>query len=101
MRSRGISHIRRRWPKGTWMKLRSKDTLRALMEQCGVSHRNLARYVECHHSFISHLTSGRRSTCEPQTARRIAEFLQVQQSTLFDAEVPSNKQMIAKQQVAA
>lgn len=77
---------RRRWPKGTWMRLTSPDTLRALMAQRGLSYETLARYAGCSKSFISHLTSGRKNTCTPQLAERIAEALQVPLAIIF---VPS------------
>lgn len=74
---------RSRWPKGTWMKLASTDTLRALMAQRGLSYETLARYAGCSKSFISHLTSGRKRTCTPQLADRIAEALAVPTTVLF------------------
>ena len=75
-----------RWPKGSWMKLASPDTLRALMIQRGFSYDRLARYAGCSKGFISHLTSGRKSTCTPALAENIAEALDVPLSVLF---VPS------------
>lgn len=77
---------RRRWPKGTWMKLTSADTLRALMAQRGLSYETLARYAGCSKSFVSHLTRGRKTTCTPALAERIAEALSVPLEILF---VPS------------
>lgn len=77
---------RRRWPKGTWMRLTSPDTLRALMAQRKLSYETLARYAGCSKSFISHLTSGRKNTCTPPLAERIAEALQVPLEIIF---VPS------------
>lgn len=77
---------RRRWPKGTWMKLTSAATLRALMAQRGLSLDRLARYAGCSKSFISHLTSGRKTTCTPRLAGEIAEALSVPLEILF---VPS------------
>lgn len=87
----------KRWPKGTWMKLRSADTLRALMEQDDFSLGRLARYADCSKGFISHLLAGRRSSCTPELAARIAEALGVPVSVLFDARVstsgkPNNSQ---------
>lgn len=75
-----------RWPKGTWMKLQSEDTLKALMAQRQFSLQRLARYAGCSKSFISHLTSGRKTTCTPELAARIAEALEVPLEILF---VPS------------
>lgn len=77
---------RKRWPKGSWMKLANANTLRALMEQKGMGMGRLARYAGCSKGFISHLLAGRRSTCTPQLAERIAEALDVPASVLF---VPS------------
>ena len=74
---------RRRWPKGTWMKLTSADTLRALMAQRDMSYDTLGRYAGCSKSFVSHLTSGRKSTCTPALAERIAEALSVPREILF------------------
>lgn len=76
----------KRWPRGTWMQLQSQDTLRALMEQRKLSMQRLARYAGCSKSMISHLTSGRKSTCTPPLAERIAEALDVPLEVLF---VPS------------
>lgn len=72
-----------RWPKGSWMKLASPDTLRALMIQRGFSYDRLARYSGCSKGFISHLTSGRKSTCTPALAENIAEALDVPLRILF------------------
>lgn len=77
---------RRRWPKGTWMRLQSAETLRALMGQRGFSMGRMARYAGCSKSFISHLVAGRKSTCTPELATRIAEALEVPLTILF---VPS------------
>ena len=74
---------RKRWPKGTWMQLTSRDTLKALIEQRGFSYERLARYAGCSKSFISHLVKGRKSTCTPELAARIAEALSVPLPILF------------------
>lgn len=73
----------RRWPKGSWMKLTSAATLRALMDQRGFSMSRLGRYAGCSKSFIAHLCSGRKTTCTPQLAERIAEALEVPLDILF------------------
>lgn len=80
----------RRYPKGTWMKLQSKDTLLALIGQRRFSYERLARYAGCSKSFISHLTSGRKSTCTPELAHRIAEALEVPVEVLFVASESTN-----------
>lgn len=76
----------RRFPKGTWMRLQSADTLRALMGQRGFSLDRMARYSGCSKGFISHLLAGRKTTCTPEIALRIAEALDVPLDLLF---VPS------------
>ncbi len=68
------------------MKLQSPETLRALMNQRGFSYDRLARYAGVSKSFISHLTAGRKTTCKPETAQRIAEALDIPLEILF---VPS------------
>ncbi len=78
------SHVRsRRWPKGTYMRLRSAATLTALMGQNAMSMSRLGRYSKCSKSFIGHLTSGRKTTCTPELAARIAEALGVDLDVLF------------------
>lgn len=74
----------KRYPKGTWMKLRSIEILVAFMRQKDFSLGRLARYAGCSRSMISHLTSGRRSSCSPELADRIAEALDVPREALFD-----------------
>jgi transcriptional regulator with XRE-family HTH domain len=66
------------------MRLRSPATLRALMEQYNFSLGRLARYADCSKGFISHLLSGRRSSCTPELAARIAEALNVPLEVLFE-----------------
>lgn len=73
----------KRWPKGSWMKLESAATLRAIMEQRKMSMARLARYAGCSKSFISALCLERKTTCTPQLAERIAEALEVPLSLLF------------------
>lgn len=94
---------RRRWPKGTWMRLKSPELLRAFVgdplkdPSKTISGRRLAERVinpetgrPIHPSFIDHLLTGRRSSCTPQIAERIAEALGVPVVVLFDAHVPSS-----------
>lgn len=64
-------------------RLKSAATLAALMEQENFSHRTLAERVHCSHGFISHLTAGRRTSCTPELAARIAEALKVSPVVLF------------------
>lgn len=65
------------------MRLQSPDTLRALMAQRSYSLERLARDAGCSKSFISHLTSGRKATCTPELAERIAEALEAPVTLLF------------------
>lgn len=91
---------RRTWPKGTYMKV-SKDRLRVyLLDQDDMkniyagredkvdagkmSQRLLAEKAGVDPSFINHLTSGRRNSCTPERAERIAEALGVPVRALFD-----------------
>ncbi|WP_146843036.1 helix-turn-helix domain-containing protein [Cellulomonas composti] len=67
------------------MRLTSPETLRALIRQRGFSYEQLARYAGCSKSFVSHLTSGRKSTCTPKLAVRLAEALAVPTEILFVA----------------
>lgn len=92
---------RKRWPKGTWMKLRSADTLRALMEQDDFSLGRLARYADCSKGFISHLLAGRRSSCTPELADRISEALGVPTTVLFDARVSTTGMSNDRRKVVA
>lgn len=47
------------------------------------SHERLARYAGCSRGFISHLTSGRKSSCSAELAARIAEALNLPTDVLF------------------
>lgn len=74
---------RKTWPKGTWMKLRSKDILIAYMEDKKFSTGRLAQYAGCSRSFIGHLRSGHKTSCTPDLAERISEALAVPRIALF------------------
>lgn len=85
----------RRWPKGTWMKLKSPELLRAFVgpeDSKKMSARKLARYADVHPSFIDHLLAARRRSCEPLTAARISEALEVPIEILFDVQVSTTAQ---------
>lgn len=72
-----------RWPKGTWMRLQSDETLRALMRQRGFSMGRLARYAGCSKTFIHGLCSGEKRSCTTKLGERIAEALDVPLEVLF------------------
>lgn len=92
---------RRRWPKGTWMRLQSGATLKALMAQKGISRRRLARYCGLAGSgMIDHLIAGRKTSCTVQLADRIAEALEVPLEILFVPRVPSAGTAVDKRRAA-
>ncbi|MFJ4284047.1 helix-turn-helix domain-containing protein [Paenarthrobacter nicotinovorans] len=66
------------------MRLKSAETLRALMNQDHLSLGVLADFVGCSKGFISHLLAGRRTSCTPLLAERIARVLRVPVSVLFE-----------------
>lgn len=92
---------RKRWPKGTWMRLRSPETLRALMNQSHLSLGQLAGYSGCSKGFISHLLAGRRSSCTTKLAENIAGVLHVPINVLFDARMSTTSSPIDKDKVTA
>lgn len=83
------------------MKLKSADTLRALMEQDDFSLARLARYAGCSKGFISHLLSGRRNSCSTGLGAKIAEALDVPVSVLFEVAKSPSAGRSVKRKVAA
>lgn len=84
------------------MKLTSRDTLRALMQQKGFSRRRLARYCGLSGSgMIDHLLDGRRSSCTPQLAARIVEALDIPLAVLFVPVMPSTRSSATQEKVPA
>ena len=82
------------------MKLNSSATLKALMHQRAFSLGRLARYAGCSKGFISHLLSGRRRTCSPTLAARIAEALDVPLELLFMPSLPPARTHRVKEKAA-
>lgn len=86
------------------MKLTSREVLRAFVGDPmkdpakKMSARRLARCAGVHPSFIDHLLSGRRVSCEPATAERIAEALGIPWSVLFVSNEPTASRSAAKRQ---
>lgn len=76
---------RRRWPKGTWMKLTSGKILRGLMDTRNLSNQDVAMAAGVGRTFISALVNERRTSCTPEVADRIVRYLQVPLEVLFVA----------------
>lgn len=94
---------RKRWPKGTWMRLVSADRLRSFVgpePEKKMSGRKLARYADVHPSFVDHLLSGRRRSCTPKVAERFAEALEVPLDILFVPMTSSADTTIDKRRAA-
>jgi transcriptional regulator with XRE-family HTH domain len=83
------------------MRLRSPDTLRALMKQSNLSFKDLGDLIGKHRSFISHLLAGRRYSCKPETAELIALALHVPLEVLFDVRQSTSSTSNDKQKVTA
>jgi antitoxin component HigA of HigAB toxin-antitoxin module len=83
------------------MKLRSPETMRALMNQYNMSLGLLADYASCSKGFISHLLSGRRSSCTPILAERIARSLHVPVEVLFEPKMSTSSTPVDKNKVVA
>lgn len=73
---------RNRWPQGTWMQV-NREVLVDEMIQKGFSLGRLARYAGCSKAMVSHLTSGRRTSCTPALAENIAEAMGMSVRSLF------------------
>ena len=91
----------RRWPKGTWMKLTSRDTLRALIKQRGMSYEDVGRAAGCHRSMISALVNGHRTSCTTKLGERISLCLGVPSEVLFVAKPSAASGHVVKPNGAA
>lgn len=89
---------RTRWPRGTWMRLTSRDTLRALMAQKDVSLQDLGNAAGVSKGFVSHLTAGRKTTCTPRVADAIARRLDIPLEILFMPSVSSSTKSFVNDQ---
>lgn|SRR3954468_9555405 len=76
------------------MRLRSSTTMRALMAQYDLSMGAVATDAGCSKGFVSHLLSGRRSSCTPELARRFSDCLHVPVDVLF-AETNDDRMTVA------
>ena len=74
---------RKRWPKGTWMRLISGPLLRGMMDKKNLSNADVAMAAGVGRTFISALVNERRTSCTPRVADRIAERLDVTTEMLF------------------
>lgn len=86
------------------MRLISADRLRAFVgpePTKKMSGRRLARAIGKTPGTIDHLLSGRMKSCEPVTAQRIAEVLEVPLEILFVPVPPSVTQESVKQQAGS
>lgn len=83
------------------MRLRSPDTLRALMKQSHFSLGELAELVGCSKGFISHLLAARRSSCTPELATRIAGVLRVPIDVLFEPKMSTSNTLPDKNKAPA
>lgn len=92
--------MRRNWPKGTYMKLTSKDTLRALIKQRGLSYRDIGDLAGCHRSMISQLANGHRTSCKPELAERVSVCLGVPLEVLFAAKASAGSSNNIKENAA-
>lgn len=81
---------RKRWPKGTWMRLTSGKILRGLMDLHGLSNADLGLSAGVGRTFISALVHERRTSCTPAVAVRIAERCEVPLEVLFTPKMSAN-----------
>ncbi|MCW2902893.1 MAG: hypothetical protein JWO67_5158 [Streptosporangiaceae bacterium] len=79
------------------MRLISARTLRALMDQKGVSLQDLADAARVSKGFVSHLTAERKKTMTPRVAEAIARRLDVPLQLLFVPSVsPAKGQIVTR-----
>lgn len=86
---------KQRWPQGTWMQV-NREVLVDEMNQKGFSLGRLARYAGCSKAMVSHLTSGRRTSCTPALAENIAEAMGMSVRSLFVPHVSTQGAQIVR-----
>lgn len=91
----------KRHPKGTWMRLTSRDTLRALIKQRGLSYGQLGQMAGCHRTMISQLVNNHRNSCTPTLADRLSLCLGVPTEVLFVAKTSADSGQSDKRRKAA
>ncbi|AXH47262.2 helix-turn-helix DNA binding domain protein [Gordonia phage DelRio] len=77
---------------GVRLKSHARIVITAVMEQEGWSQSVVADKAKCSKAFVGHLISGRRDSCTPELAARIARSLGVSPRVLFAASVSSDRQ---------
>lgn len=82
------------------MKLTSKDTLRALIKQRGLSYKDLGDMAGCHKTMISALVNGHRASCTADLGERIARCLSVPSEVLFVARPSAGSGSNSKREAA-
>lgn len=81
---------KRRWPRGTWMRLKSGSLLREMMNTRQASNADVALAAGCGRTFISALVNGRRNSCTPIVAERIALYFGVPLGLLFEVKTSAD-----------
>ncbi|AMS03676.1 HTH DNA-binding protein [Gordonia phage BetterKatz] len=76
---------------GVRLKSHARIVITAVMEQEGWSQARVAANARCSKAFVGHLISGRRDSCTPELAARIARSLGVSPRVLFAASVSSDR----------
>lgn len=85
------------------MRLRDKDSFNELLTKGPgfiMTASELARTADVHYSFISHLRTGRKTTCTPATAARIALALGQPIESLFVPKIPTSNYSFSYQKEA-
>lgn len=75
--------IKRYWKEGTYMKLRSPDTFKALMASRNVTVRELADMAHCSPAMIGFLRTGDKKGTRPELSERIAGALRCRVEDLY------------------
>lgn len=78
------------------VRLISSAVLAQYMEFRDLTVRELARRVPCSPALVGHLRSGKRSTCKPETARKIEKALNAPPGSLFVAKVSTVQRETAR-----
>jgi plasmid maintenance system antidote protein VapI len=65
------------------MYLRDRDLFVQLLDELGISERELARRAQLGHGTVNHLVTGRRQSCSLETATAIERALNCSPNVLF------------------